>query len=178
MTAMAFARWGASLHNQVPPGWPASGCLDAANQERLAVQVVIRQASLCSADDGIHGVIDLDRLEPNARYIAWVVYQGNGRPYDLSPQFSPIQTSELACSPADLESHATPVIVRSLAQRMADGGGGFHVDEPLRSINLAPHSYVCLEVASPQWSPVPHPSYRLIDDDTTTASARAVFDLP
>ncbi len=178
VAAMAFARLGASLQNDVPPGWPASGCL-IESAEPLGAQVVIGRASLCSAADGIHGLVDLANLEPGARYIVWAEYMGNGRPCGLGPMFSQIQSSTPPpCALVDPEGHAAPVIVHAVAHRMADARGVFHVDEPVRAIKLTPHSKVWLMVAPPQWSPVPHPSYRLVEEDTSTPVARAVFDVP
>jgi hypothetical protein len=153
---IAFVRLVANPQNDVLPGWPASGCLDS-SLEPLGAQVVVTQASLCSVDRTIRARVVLENLEPNARYIVWVAYFANR---------------------SLLEDQAKPVTVHGVVETRADARGVFHVDAPVRTISLAPHSYVWLIVAQPQWSPVSHPSYRSIDADTGRPEARAVFVVP
>jgi hypothetical protein len=177
VAAIAFERLVANLHNDVLPGWPADGCLKG-SLEPLGAQVVVTQASLCSADRTIRATVDLENLDPNARYIVWVAYFANWSLCDPGPLLSEIQTPNRPCTLADLDDHGEPVSIHGVAETTADVHGVFHVEKPVRAINLAPHSYVWLIVAPPQWSPVPHPSYRSVDADTGRPVARAVFDVP
>jgi hypothetical protein len=178
VAALAFERLIAHPNNDVLPGWPAGGCLTA-SLEPLSVEVMVTRASLCSADRTIRATLDLENLEPNARYIVWVVYFANWSLCDPGPLLSEIQTPRRLCTLADLEDHGEPVSVHAEVETTADAHGVFHVDKPVRAITtLAPHSYVWLIVAPPQWSPVPHPTYRSVDADTGSPVARAVFAVP
>jgi hypothetical protein len=150
-----------------------------ASLEPLGAQVVVTQASLCSADRTIRATLDLENLEPNARYLVWVAYFANWSLCVPGPLLSEIQTPKRLCTLGDLDEHGEPVSIHGVVETTADAHGVFHVDKPVRAItNLAPHSYVWLIVAPPQWSPVPHPGYRSVDADTGSPVARAVFDVP
>jgi hypothetical protein len=176
LAAMTLALWGANLQSDVPAGWPVSGCLNA-SAEGLGADVVVGHASLCVADGRTHATVDLDNLEPNARYVEWVTYFADASLCDPGPLRSNTYTSNRPCALADV-GQVAPRIVHALARRMADGGGAFRVDGSVLGIEPAPHSYIWLLVAPPQWSPVAEPSYGLIQDNTVTPVARAAFDIP
>jgi hypothetical protein len=129
VAAIALERMDARLRNDVHPGWPASGCLNA-RAESLGAQDVVGQASLRNDVGGIHGVVDLDNVEPNTRYIAWIAQIDNWSLCDPSPLLLRIQTSSRACTLADLEDPAALVTVHGVALMRADAHGTFHVDVP------------------------------------------------
>src|ERR1700736_6095625 len=60
LAATALGRMGATLHGDVLPGWPESGCLRATVtpwRGTLSGQVIVGQASLCVGDSGTHATL-------------------------------------------------------------------------------------------------------------------------
>jgi hypothetical protein len=161
----------------VAPGWPSSGCLTAnvvPNHNQ-----VLGQAGLCIADDtSTRGTLDLDRLEPNARYVEWIAYFESPSQCSVGATDSQAHNYTGYCTLADLDGPTRHGIVHGVEFVRADGEGVLHVESPLRAINLAPRAEALLLLGQPSWSPVPHPTYRLIEDDIGQRILRAAFTVP
>jgi hypothetical protein len=181
LAAMALGRMSATLQGDVPPGWPASGCLSASVapwRGALSGQVIVGQASLCIADSGLRGMLDLEHLEPMALYVEWIAYFENPSLCSFGPLLYQVQHFNRPCTLADLGGPAPHGMVPSAADAAADAQGFLHVDGRAREISLAPQAQAWLLVSRPSWSPIAQQTDRVGQDDTSEPIARAVFDLP
>ena len=177
LAAMALERMGASLHDAVPPGWPASGCLGA-SMAPMGAQVAVGQASLCMADGGLDGSLDLENLEPTAQYVEWIAYFESPSLCSFGALVYQVYNFDRPCTLADLYGSQPHGVVQSVAATAADAQGILHSGGRLREINLTPHAQTWLLVSRPSWSPVQQPTYRPVQDNTREPVARAVFDVP
>jgi hypothetical protein len=181
LAALALQRMGASVHGDVPPGWPVNGCLSASVapwRGPLGQQVVVGQASLCMTDSGLHATLDVAHLDPTARYTAWVAYFESPSLCSGGALMYQIRNFNRPCTLIDLAGAQPQGILRAVAETAADAQGSLHVDGPIREIGLRPHAQAWLLVSRPAWSPVPPPTNSKTHDNPSEPIAHAVFDLP
>ena len=163
-------------HAAAPPGWPASGCL--VEHAVLKDRSVVGQAEICTAnDESIRASLDVEHLDPWTRHVAWFAYFKSPTLCGSHAIGAQADVQNGRCALADLDDPTPRGLVRSIGWTTADAEGVLHINAPV-AINLVPQSQVWLMLGQPSWSPVPHPAYRLIEDDVSQLIASAVFDVP
>jgi hypothetical protein len=175
LAATALERMGASLHS-VPIGWPASGCLDA-SVAPLGVNIVAGHTSLCMVDGGMRGTVDLEHMEPSARYAEWIAYFESPSLCSGGALIYQIPSFNQPCTLLDLGGSQPHGIAREVGEWAADARGDLHADGPIATIDMRPHAQAWLLVSPPAWSPLPHMD-GLAQGDTSNPIGRAGFDLP
>lgn len=176
LAAVAVERMGASLHVS-PAGWPASGCLEV-TVVQLGAYHVNGRGSLCITDSAMQGTLDLQRLEPLARYAGWVAYFESPGVCSGAALMYQIYTFNEPCTLVDLEGPQPHGIARELGEWTADAQGDLHVDGPIPGIEMRSHAQAWLLLTRPAWSPVPPYPRGITPDEATRPVARAVFQLP
>jgi hypothetical protein len=177
LTAMALQHTGSSLHGDAPPRWPASGCLSA-SVEPLGGRAAAGQGSLCVVDGEMHGTLDVEHLEPKARYVEWIAYFESPSLCSAGALQYQVQHFTRPCTLIDLDGPQPRGLLREVAATATDSQGVLHLDDPVRRIDLASRAQAWLLLSRASPSPSPYPTHRVFRDDTSEPVARAVFDVP
>jgi hypothetical protein len=177
LAAVGLERIGTTLHGHAPPTWPASGCLSA-SVEPLGAQAVAGQGSLCIADGQLHGTLDVEHLEPMARYVEWIAYFDSPSLCSAGALQYQVQHFSRPCTLVDLGGPQPRGLLRDVAATSTDSQGVLHLDNPVAEIELASRAQAWLLLGRASPSSAPHTTLRLFDDDASKPVGRAVVDVP
>ena len=166
--AVAFARLAGGQATGPPARWPQHGCLGAP-VDPLGRAAVTGQAQLCPSDGGTATTLDLEHLEPMARYGTWVAYFEQPSRCRFAALQLQVPTFHQPCTLADLAEPDPKGIVQLVGETLAGPYGATHVDELLYRPGWLRHAQVWLLVGRP-----PTPT-RV---DPQLFEARAIFELP
>jgi hypothetical protein len=179
LVAVAFDSLVGRLPAGVPQGWPPQGCLRAPVPP-LSGETATGIASLCAAEDGLQGTLDLEQLEPSSAYVEWFAYFEQPSLCSLASLLFQINNFHRPCTLADLDGPQPKGIVRRLSSAVSDSAGSGHLHGIVRDIEVAPHSQGWLLVGQPAWQPgsesaAPTP---MRNGTARGPAAFVVFDLP
>jgi len=178
LAALALERMAASLRGDLPTGWPANGCLDASVIQVSSRQIVTGHGRLCLADSRMHGTLDLEHLQPTARYAEWIAYFESPSLCSAGALKYQIYNFNQPCGLIDLEGPQAHGVAHHVAESTADAQGDLHMEGLISEIDMRPHAQAWLVAARPGWSPTEDATNRIAQDDTHEAVGRAQFDLP